>query len=246
MDNNKIQLNKVVLITGGTRGIGKAMSFAFYMAGYTVVATYVKDEISARNLSTEYPGIYTFKCDVKNSNEVNALVDEITNTIGPVYCLINNAGISEDRLITDVSDLQWKEMMDVHVNGAFYCSKAVIPTMVNNKAGCIINISSMWGQVGASCEVCYSATKGAVLAMTKALAQELGPSHIRVNAVAPGLITTDMTANLTHETLDALHEATPLGCSGTSEDVAKAMVYLAEAQFVTGQVLAVNGGFVIT
>lgn len=230
-----------VVITGGSRGIGAQAVREFCRRGDRVHFLYRASHESAQALAAE-TGAQAVACDIANPAAVCAAFE----LLGEIDVLICNAGISHQGLVTHIGEEQWHRLFEVNVHGTYRCICSTLPGMIRRQSGCIITVASMWGQVGASCEVCYSATKGAVLAMTKALAQELGPSHIRVNAVAPGLITTDMTANLTHETLDALHEATPLGCSGTSEDVAKAMVYLAEAQFVTGQVLAVNGGFVIT
>ena len=161
-------------------------------------------------------------------------------------CIRDSAGICHTGLISQISPEEWDRLFAVNVKGAYHCINAVLPAMLQKQAGCIINVASMWGQIGSSCEVAYSATKGAVLALTKALAQELGPSHIRVNAVAPGVILTDMCENIEADILAALQEQTPVGRHGTPEDVAQAMLYLADAEFVTGQVLPVNGGFVIT
>lgn len=230
-----------VVITGGSRGIGAAAVREFCRRGDRVMFLYRENDEKARLLAQE-TGANALRCDVADPEAVKAAFAGI----GDVDVLICNAGIAHQGLVTHIGEEKWHELFEVNVHGTYRCICAVLPGMIRRQAGCIITVASMWGQVGASCEVCYSATKGAVIAMTKALAQELGPSHIRVNAVAPGLITTDMTDNLTQETLDELHEATPLGRSGTPEDVAKAMAYLAEADFVTGQVLAVNGGFVIT
>ena len=159
--------------------------------------------------------------------------------------LVNNAGICHYGLISQITQAQWDRLFAVNVGGIYHCVNAVLPAMLHRQSGCILNVSSMWGQVGASCEACYSATKGAVLALTKALAQELGPSGIRVNCVSPGVILTDMVANVAPEVLAELAQEAPLGKNGTPEDVARAMVYLAEAEFVTGQNLPVNGGFVL-
>ena len=164
---------------------------------------------------------------------------------GPVDLLVNNAGIAVYGLLTDLDPDVWQRLFDVNVTGIYHCVNTVLPGMLARQAGCIINVSSMWGQVGASCEAAYSATKGAVLALTKALAQELGPSHIRVNAVAPGVILTDMCANVAPDILAGMAEETPLGRNGAPTDVAKAIAYLADAEFITGQVLGVSGGYVI-
>ena len=230
-----------VVITGGSRGIGAAAVRAFRSRGDRVRFLYAQSHDAARALAKE-TGAEAVLCDVTDPAAVKAAF----SGFGETDVLICNAGIAHQGLITDIGEAGWLRLFDVNVHGMYRCICAALPGMIRRQSGCIITVASMWGQVGASCEVCYSATKGAVIAMTKALAQELGPSGIRVNCVAPGLIATDMTANLTEEDLRELHEATPLGRSGTPEDVAQAMVYLADADFVTGQVLAVNGGFVIT
>ena len=159
--------------------------------------------------------------------------------------LINNAGICHYGLISQISPAQWERLFAVNVGGIYHCVRAVLPAMLQKQSGCILNVASMWGQIGASCEAAYSATKGAVIALTKALAQELGPSGIRVNCVSPGVILTDMCASVSTETLISLAEETPLGKNGTPEEVAEALLYLAKAQFITGQNLPVNGGFVL-
>ena len=229
-----------VVITGGSRGIGAAAVRSFRARGDRVRFLYAKSHEKAAALALE-TGAEAIECDVTDAKTVT----ETFVRLGEIDILICNAGIAHQGLITDVGEDEWLRLFDVNVHGMYRCICTALPGMIRRQAGAIITVASMWGQVGASCEVCYSATKGAVIAMTKALAQELGPSNVRVNCVSPGLITTDMTANLTADDLRELHEATPLGRSGTPEDVAKAMVYLADADFVTGQVLAVNGGFVI-
>ena len=176
-----------------------------------------------------------------------AAVEELFRLAGPVDVLVNNAGIAQQKLFTDVTEEDWRRVFAVDVDGVFRCCQCALPHMIHEKAGSIVNISSMWGQVGASCEVAYSAAKAAVIGLTKALAQELGPSHIRVNCVCPGVIDTEMNAALGADTMDALREETPLGRIGAPEDVAAAVSFLAgeESSFVTGQILGVNGGFVI-
>ena len=159
--------------------------------------------------------------------------------------LVNNAGIAHYGLISQITEAEWDRLFAVNVKGIYHCVNAALPGMLHRQSGCILNVASMWGQVGASCEACYSATKGAVLALTKALAQELGPSGIRVNAVSPGVILTDMVKNVSAETLASLAEETPLEHNGSPEDIAQALLYLAQASFVTGQNLPVNGGFVL-
>lgn len=231
---------KHVLITGGSRGIGAAAVRAFCAAGYQVTFFYEKDQNSAEAISRE-TGAFAVCCDVSDSNAVNTSI----GSLAPVDILINNAGIAHYGLISQISEAEWNRLFSVNVGGIYRCVKAVLPQMLQKQAGCILNLASMWGQVGASCEVAYSASKGAVIAMTKALAKELGPSGIRVNCVCPGVILTDMTRCVGEDTLAELAEETPLGRNGTPEDVASALLYLAQADFVTGQLLPVNGGFVI-
>lgn len=231
---------KHVLITGGSRGIGAAAVRAFCAAGYQVTFFYEKDQNSAEAISRE-TGASAVCCDVSDSNAVNTSI----GSLAPVDILINNAGIAHYGLISQISEAEWNRLFSVNVGGIYRCVKAVLPQMLQKQAGCILNLASMWGQVGASCEVAYSASKGAVIAMTKALAKELGPSGIRVNCVCPGVILTDMTRCVGEDTLAGLAEETPLGRNGTPEDVASALLYLAQADFITGQLLPVNGGFVI-
>ena len=230
-----------VIITGGSRGIGAAAVRAFCAQGARVWFLYHTSREAAQQLAAQ-TGATAILCDVSDADAVRIAFSQIDR----VDILINNAAQAHYGLLQDMTDEEWRQLFGVNVDGMFYCIRAALPSMLHEKSGCIINVSSMWGQVGASCEAAYSATKGAVLALTKALAQELGPSGIRVNAIAPGVIQTDMCASLGEETLRNLSDETPLGRLGTPEDVAQAMVYLAEASFVTGQVLAVNGGFAIT
>lgn len=231
---------KHVLITGGSRGIGAAAVAAFAARGDHVTFLYHQNHAAAQAVARR-TGATPLCCDVANGDAVARLAPQLQQT----EILINNAGICHTGLISQITPQQWQRLFDVNVTGIYHCVNTVLPGMLARQAGCIINVSSMWGQVGASCEAAYSATKGAVLALTKALAQELGPSHIRVNAVAPGVILTDMCREIDPAVLGALQEETPIGRHGTPEDVAQAMCYLADATFVTGQVLPVNGGFVI-
>ena len=231
---------KHVLITGGSRGIGAAAVAAFAARGDDVTFLYHRNHEAAQTVARR-TGATPLCCDVANGDAVARLAPQLQQT----EVLINNAGICHTGLISQITPQQWQRLFDVNVTGIYHCVNTVLPGMLARQAGCIINVSSMWGQVGASCEAAYSATKGAVLALTKALAQELGPSHIRVNAVAPGVILTDMCREINPAVLGALQEETPIGRHGTPEDVAQAMCYLADATFVTGQVLPVNGGFVI-
>ena len=230
-----------VVITGGSRGIGAAAVRAFAARGDSVSFFYEKQDDAAARVAAE-TGATAIRCDVADESAVQAAFAELPE----VDVLINNAGICHYGLISQITPAEWRRLFAVNVDGAFFCVRAALPAMLRKQAGCIINVSSMWGQVGSSCEVGYSATKGALLAMTKALAQELGPSGIRVNAIAPGVIRTDMCANVAPEIMESLRQQTPIEKLGEPEDVANAMLYLADARFVTGQVLPVNGGFVIT
>ena len=242
-------MEKIALVTGSSRGIGRAVAAELARQGWAVCINYRVREDCARSLleqlTAEGCRAMMVRADVSQRDQVEAMVRRVEETFGPVSLLVNNAGVAGQALFQDISEELWRRYFSVNVDGAFHTIQAVLPPMLREHAGCIVNVSSMWGQVGASCEACYSATKGAVLALTKALAQELGPSGIRVNCVSPGVILTDMVANVAPEVLAELAQEAPLGKNGTPEDVARAMVYLAGAGFVTGQNLPVNGGFVL-
>ena len=229
-----------VVITGGSRGIGAAAVALFAQRCDRVTFLYEKNHDAARAV-TEKTGATAICCDVADKQAVEAAFRQI----GDVDILICNAGIMHFAPINLMQEDQWDRLFAVNVKGIYNCVGAALPSFLQKQAGCIITVSSMWGQVGASCEAAYSATKGAIIALTKALAKELGPSGIRVNCVAPGVILTDMCAGLEPEILAGLAEEAPVGRNGKPEDVAKAMEYLADAPFVTGQVLPVNGGFIM-
>jgi len=231
---------KHVVITGGSRGIGAAAVELFAARGYRVTFLYANAHAAASALA-EKAGARAICCDVSDSGAVKGAFEEI----GDLDILICNAGISHFGLMSQTPEELWDRLFDVNVKGIYLCINAAMASFLKKQAGSIVTVSSMWGQVGASCEAAYSATKGAVIAMTKALAKELGPSGIRVNCVSPGVILTDMCSNLDEETLAELAADTPVGRNGTAEDVAEAMLYLSEATFVTGQVLPVNGGYII-
>lgn len=231
---------KHVLITGGSRGIGAAAVRAFSQAGYAVSFLYEKNHAAARQVSAE-TGAEAVACDVADGKAVRAAMARLPEP----DILVNNAGICHYGLISQITPAQWDRLFAVNVGGIYHCVNAALPSMLRKQSGCILNVASMWGQVGASCEACYSATKGAVIALTKALAQELGPSGIRVNCVSPGVILTDMVANVEPQVLKMLAEETPLGRNGQPEDVAQALIYLAQAPFVTGQNFPINGGMVL-
>ncbi|MCH5303559.1 MAG: SDR family oxidoreductase [Ruminococcus sp.] len=239
---------KTVLITGASRGIGAKTAQAFAKEGYRVIINYNKSKAEAQTLADMLSKNYNtdctaYGCDITDSKAVAEMFSEI----GTVDVLINNAGISEQKLFTDISDEDWKRMMATNLDGVFYCCREALKGMIQEKNGSIINISSMWGEVGASCEVHYSASKAAVIGLTKALAKEVAPSNIRVNCITPGVIATDMMKGFDEETLESLKEETPLSRLGTPEDIANMTVFLASenAGFITGQILGVNGGFVI-
>ena len=228
-----------ILITGGSRGIGAEAVRHFAGKGHRVRFLYAASHEKAEALARE-TGAQAVKCDVADGAAVRrAAADFDTDA------LINNAALAHYGLINQIGEETWNRLFAVNVNGIYHCVNAVLPSMLQKQRGVIINVASMWGQVGASCEVCYSATKGAVIALTKALAKELAPSGIRVNAVSPGVVETDMVANVDRESMEAIREETPLGRHGNPADIVKAMAYLLEADFVTGQVLPVNGGLVI-
>ena len=229
-----------VLITGGSRGIGAAAVELFASRGDRVFFLYEKNHEAAAAVSAK-TGATGICCDVADGNQVR----EAFSRIGDVDILICNAGIVHYGLLSMMEEEAWDRIFAVNVKGIYHCVNAAMPGFLKEHRGCIITVSSMWGQVGSSCEAAYSATKGAVISLTKALAKELGPSGIRVNCVAPGVIMTDMCAGVDPEVLEEMAQDTPVGRNGTPLDVAKAMAYLADAEFVTGQVLPVNGGFII-
>jgi 3-oxoacyl-[acyl-carrier protein] reductase len=237
---------KNILITGGSRGIGKAMVKAFSDKGYKVAFTYKSSLDEAESLSKE-TGALAIMADSAKENDVVKAVSTAANTLGGIDILINNAGISSFSLLQDLTLTEWNECMSVNLTSAFLYSREVIPYMLRSHEGRIINISSMWGLVGASCEVHYSAAKAGLIGFTKALAKELGPSGITVNAIAPGVIDTDMNSHLSGEDMKELSDETPVGRIGNAEEIAKAAIYLSsdDASFITGAVLNISGGLVI-
>ena len=231
---------KTVVITGGSRGIGKAAVALFAARGDRVYFLYEKEHEKAKAVA-EATGAKAICCDVADRTAVNAAFA----SIGDVDILICNAGICHSGLLSMLAESDWDRLFDVNVKGVYNCVCAAMPAFLQKHSGSIVTVSSMWGQVGASCEAAYSATKGAVIALTKALAKELGPSGIRVNCVAPGVILTDMCGGIDPAILAEMAEESPVGRNGTPEDVARAMAYLVDADFITGEILAVNGGYVI-
>ena len=231
---------KTVVITGGSRGLGAAAVELFAARGDRVCFLYEKEHAAAKAVA-EKTGATAICCDVADGQAVRAAFARIPDA----DILICNAGIVHYGLMSMMEESQWDRIFDVNVKGIYHCVNAAMPSFLKKQAGCVITVSSMWGQVGASCEAAYSATKGAVISLTKALAKELGPSGVRVNCVAPGVILTDMCASVDPEILQSMAEENCVGRNGKPEDVAKAFAYLADADFVTGQVIPVNGGLVM-
>ncbi|MCH5142340.1 MAG: 3-oxoacyl-ACP reductase FabG [Clostridiales bacterium] len=238
---------KTALITGGTKGIGKAIAGAFLERGYEVVLNYHKDEAAALATQEEFNMLgycpVLFRADVSDEVQVRNMFREFFSIYDNLDVLVNNAGISLIKVIQDTTLSDWNKIFDTNVKGTFLCSREVANKMVWARSGSIINISSVWGEVGSSCEVAYSASKGAVIAFTKALAKELAPSNVRVNCITPGVIDTDMNSHFQEDELRELISEIPMGRIGSPAEVAKACVYFAESEYVTGEVLSVGGGF---
>ncbi len=241
---------ETALITGGSRGIGAAIAAALARAGYAVAINYNHSaeaaEALAASLRAEGRAALPVQADVSDPAQVAAMFAAVERQLGAVSVLVNNAGIAQQKLFTDLSDADWRRMMGVHLDGAFYCCRAALPAMIRARYGRILNIASMWGQVGGSCEVHYSAAKAGLIGLTKALAKEEGPSGITVNCIAPGVVDTDMMASFSDEDRAALADETPVCRLGNADEVAAAAVFLCSpaAGFITGQVLGVNGGLV--
>lgn len=242
---------KTAVITGAAKGIGAAIAVAFAKGGYRVVINYNKSEERARALcqilNDTYPTeAVCIKADVSTAGGAKKLITEAVTAFGDIDVLVNNAGIAQQKLFTDITDEDWQAMISTNLGSVFYTSRSAVPFMVSKKSGSIVNISSIWGETGGSCEVHYSAAKAGVIGLTKALSKELAPSGITVNCVCPGVIKTDMLSSFTEEDLAALAEETPVMRLGTPKDVADAVYYLAtNSGFVTGQVLGVNGGLYV-
>lgn len=238
---------KTALITGGTKGIGKAVALAFLQRGYEVILNYHSDQQTALETQEEFNMLgycpILLRADVSDELQVKNMFRDFFSIYDRLDVLVNNAGISKIKVIQDTTVADWNKIFDVNVKSTFLCCREVTNRMVAAGGGSIINISSIWGEVGASCEVAYSASKGAVIAFTKALAKELAPSNVRVNCVSPGVIDTDMNAHLTGAEMEELIESIPVGRIGSPSDVGEAVAFMAENGYITGEVLSVGGGF---
>jgi len=243
---------KTVLITGASRGIGRSAARLFAKRGWNVAINYNNSEDAAKLLTEEINSssagrAFAFRADVSDESQVQSMFNEAVDRFSKIDALVNNAGTASQQLLTDLTVNEWDRLFSINVRGAFLCSRAALGSMISRKRGKIINVSSVWGITGASCEVAYSASKAAIIGFTKALAKEVGPSGINVNCVAPGVVKTDMNAGLTKEDLEHLAEENALGRIGEPEEIAEAIYYLAseKSDFITGQVLCPDGGFVI-
>ena len=242
-------MNKIIIVTGASRGIGKEIAKQLSKKGNTVIANYNKSEKQAQELKEELEKenikIDIFKADVSKRNEAQELVEYTIKKYGKIDVLINNAGISQIKEFTQITDEDWNTMINTNLNSVFYMTQEVCKNMIHNKNGCIINISSIWGVVGASCEVHYSVSKAGIDAMTKSLAKEMGPSNIRINSIAPGIINTEMNKNLSEEEINNIKEEIPLEKIGKAQDIEKCVEWLIEDEYTTGQVISINGGWEI-
>ena len=248
-NREKSIVNKVVVVTGGSRGIGAQIVKTLANENYKVILNYNNSKEQAEKIQQELleqgKEIEIIKVDVSKKEEAEKLIQFAINKFNKIDILINNAGISQEGLFTDVTEEEWQKIINTNLNSVFYCNQQALKYMIQEQQGCIINISSIWGETGASCEVAYSTTKAAINGMTKALAKEVGPSNIRVNAIAPGIIDTDMNKNLTIEERKQIKEQIPLNKIGKAIDIAKCVKWLVEDEYTTGQIISINGGWYI-
>ncbi len=242
-------MDKVVVVTGGSKGIGAEIVKTLANEGYKIVLNYNKSEESAKKIQEDLLNngikIEIFKADVSKREESKKLIKFTIEKFNTIDILINNAGIAQEKIFTNITEEDWNYILQNNLNSAFYCTQEAVTEMIHNKKGCIINVSSIWGITGASCEVAYSTTKAAINGFTKALAKELGPSNIRVNAIAPGIIDTQMNNNLTAEELENIKNEIPLEKIGKPKDIAKCVKWLIEDEYTTGQIISINGGWYI-
>lgn len=248
-NREKSIVNKVVVVTGGSRGIGAQIVKTLANENYKVILNYNNSKEQAEKIQQELlelgKEIEIIKADVSKKEEAEKLIQFAINKFNKIDILINNAGISQEGLFTDVTEEEWQKIINTNLNSVFYCNQQTLKYMIQEQQGCIINISSIWGETGASCEVAYSTTKAAINGMTKALAKEVGPSNIRVNAIAPGIIDTDMNKNLTIEERKQIKEQIPLNKIGKAIDIAKCVKWIVEDEYTTGQIISINGGWYI-
>lgn len=240
-------MSKTVIVTGGSRGIGAAIVNLLAKENYNIILNYNKSEEIAKKMQKEFTTlgktVEIYKADVSKREEIKKLVEFAIKKFGKIDVLINNAGIAQTKLFTDITDEDWSKMLNINLNSVFYMTQETVPYMIHEKEGCIINISSIWGMIGASCEVHYSVAKAGVDAMTKSLAKELGPSNIRINSIAPGIIDTDMNKYLSYEELQQIKDEIPLARIGDTSSIAKCVKWLIEDNYTTGQIISINGGW---
>lgn len=238
-------MEKVIIVTGASRGIGREIAKTLAQKGYKVIANYNKSEKEAQSLKKEQENIEIYKADVSKRDEVKKMIEFTIEKYKKIDVLINNAGISESKIFTDVTDEEWEKIIKNNLYSAFCTTQEVLESMIHRKQGCIINISSIWGIVGSSCETIYSITKAGIDAMTKSLAKELGPSNIRINSIAPGIINTDMNKEYSKEEIENIKNEIPLEKIGNTIDIARCVNWLIEDEYTTGQVISINGGWII-
>lgn len=238
-------MNKIVLVTGASRGIGREIAEKLARKGYQVIANYNKSEEKAKELKEKNPNIDIYKADVSKRDDVHKMVEYIMQKYKKIDVLVNNAGISISGVFTDVTDEEWNKIINNNLYSVFCTTQEVLPNMIARKEGCIVNISSIWGIVGSSCETIYSVAKAGVDGMTKSLAKELGPSNIRVNSIAPGIIDTEMNSNYTLDEIEEIKEEIPLERIGKKSDISKCVEWLIDDEYTTGQIISINGGWVI-